>query len=147
MNQVMIRTMKPEDASNAASLDQEMFTQPWSEQGFLNALTGQNLFLAAEKNSCLIGYCGMYCAADEGEIVNVAVKKDVRQKGVGETMLRTLLQQAQNAGIHTVLLEVRVSNQAAIHLYEKLGFEICGLRKSFYEFPREDAYLMKLTYH
>lgn len=144
MSRVIIRAMEPKDAWEAARLDQEIFTQPWSKQGFLNALTGRNLFLAAEKDSGLAGYCGMYCAADEGEIVNVAVKKDARQEGIGEAMLRTLLQQAENAGIRTVLLEVRVSNQAAIRLYEKLGFEICGLRKNFYELPREDGYLMKL---
>lgn len=146
MRQAVVRPMKPEDAYEAACLDQEIFTQPWSQQGFLNALTGRNLFLAAEKDSCIVGYCGMYCAADEGEIVNVAVKKEARREGIGEKMLLLLLEQAKTAGIHTVLLEVRVSNQAAIHLYEKLGFEICGLRKAFYEFPREDGYLMKLVF-
>lgn len=141
---VGIRSMHSEDTLAVSLLEQEIFTQPWSRQGFLNALTEENLFLVVEQEGKIVGYCGMYCGADEGEIVNVSVKREARGCGIGYRMLKKLLAKAKEAGIRQVVLEVRVSNRAAIGLYEKLGFSIVGLRKGFYEQPREDAYVMML---
>ncbi len=140
----LIRPMEPMDTEAVSRLEQQIFTQPWSRQGFLYALEGENLFFVVQKDAALVAYCGMYCAADEGEIVNVAVKEDCRQEGIGRAMLTELLSAAKAAGLGTVVLEVRVSNQAAIHLYETLGFTVCGRRKGFYEQPREDGYVMQL---
>lgn len=139
-----IRKMCKEDTLAVSLLEQEIFTQPWSRQGFLNALTEENLFLVVERDGQIVGYCGMYCGADEGEIVNVSVKQSARRSGIGYEMLNVLLKDAKEAGIRQVVLEVRVSNQPAIRLYEKLGFAVFGLRKGFYEQPREDAYVMML---
>lgn len=139
-----IRPMEPADTEAVSLLERQIFTQPWSRQGFLYALEGENLFFVVQKESKIVAYCGMYCAADEGEIVNVAVKEDCRQEGIGRKMLSELLAAAKDAGIQTIVLEVRTSNQAAIHLYETLGFTICGRRKDFYEQPREDGYVMLL---
>lgn len=146
MKKITIRRFQPADASAAAGLEQKIFTRPWSRQGFLEAIAGKNnIFLAAEENSVLLGYCGMYCAADEGEITNVAVDAGVRRRRIGRKLLERLLEEAKAAGIRTVILEVRVSNEAAIRLYEGLGFSVCGIRKGFYEAPREDGYVMQLN--
>lgn len=143
---ITIRRMNSEDAVAAAELERKIFTRPWSCQGFLDAIAGtQNIFLAAEEDSEILGYCGMYCAADEGEITNVAVAEKVRRQQVGKRLLERLLAEAGEAGIRTVILEVRVSNEAAIRLYEGLGFSVCGIRKGFYEAPREDGYVMQLS--
>lgn len=146
MKNITIRKLKPEDAFAAAELERKIFTRPWSCQGFLDAISGErNIFLVAEEGSEILGYCGMYCAADEGEITNVAVDASVRRQQVGKKLMERLLEEAKTAGIRTVLLEVRISNEAAIRLYEGFGFSVCGIRKGFYEAPREDGYVMQLS--
>lgn len=141
-----IRRMEPKDAEEVGSLEAAIFSQPWSCQGFLDALSNDNvLFLVAESKQELIGYCGMYYSLDEGEITNVAVAEAWRKCGVGSRLLKQLLLEARQTGIRTVVLEVRVSNENAIHLYESLGFTIEGIRKGFYEKPKEDAHVMSLS--
>lgn len=84
----------------------------------------------------------MYLAMDEGEITNVAVAQVERCHGVGGMLLTELLKIAENKGVARIVLEVRASNDSAIRLYERNGFVQCGMRKGFYEFPKEDAYVM-----
>ena len=143
---LQIRKMERADAAEVSRLEAEIFTKPWSQQGFLDALSGENvIFLVAESLGKIVGYCGMYCAADEGEITNVAVAPEARNRGVGKLLMAQFLEEAKKAGARQVILEVRVSNEAALHLYEKFGFSVCGIRKDFYEEPVEDAYVMTLS--
>lgn len=144
--EVLIRTMLPEDAEEVSRLEQQIFSQPWSAQGFKDALSSDKvIFLVAEQGDKTVGYCGMYCAADEGEITNVAVAREARNRGIGGRLVKQLLDRAREAGIRNVILEVRLSNDSAIHLYKNLGFVISGIRKDFYEMPREDGYVMALS--
>ena len=146
MGRLNIRKMESSDAEEVSSIEQQIFSQPWSRQGFLDALAMENaIFLVAETDGKLAGYCGMYCAADEGEITNVAVSAEFRGKGIGKKLMEQFLKEAKNAGVRTVILEVRVSNEAAIQLYKSFGFTIQGIRKGFYESPREDGYVMTLN--
>lgn len=140
---MIVRTMTKEDCARAAALEKRIFSQPWSEQGFRDAIDiEQNIFLVAEEADEVCGYIGMYQALDEGEITNVAVAPEQRNAGVGWMLMQAALEQARQQGIVQVVLEVRVSNAPAIHLYEKCGFVNCGVRKGFYDFPKEDAYIM-----
>ena len=135
--------MTQEDCKTAAKLEKEIFSQPWSEQGFLDALARkENIFLVAEEANVLCGYLGMYQSLDEGEITNVAVKAEKRNAGIGFLLMQAAIDAAKQQQINQIVLEVRVSNASAIHLYEKCGFVNCGIRKGFYEFPKEDAYIM-----
>lgn len=142
---VQIRRMEAADAEAVSCIEQQIFSQPWSRQGFLDALAGENaIFLVAEADRKIIGYCGMYCAADEGEITNVAVGAAYRKSGIGTKLMESLLTVAKGAGVKTVILEVRASNEEAIRLYKKFGFDLQGVRKGFYEKPKEDACVMIL---
>lgn len=139
----MIRAMRKKDVDAAAKLEARIFSQPWSRQGFLDSLCLENtVFLVAEEEGELSGYIGMYTAVDEGEIVNVAVAPEKRGRGIGMMLMQKMKRAAQEGNIKRIVLEVRVSNQAAIRLYEKNGFISCGVRKNFYELPREDACIM-----
>lgn len=141
----MIRRMEHTDAEAVSIMEGEIFSQPWSCQGFLDAIDKDNvIFLVAEIEGRLVGYCGLYCALDEGEITNVAVGKEFRNCGIGKQLMQRLLLEAKKADITNIILEVRRSNEGAIHLYESLGFTIQGIRKGFYEFPKEDGYVMTL---
>ncbi|MCD8364665.1 MAG: ribosomal protein S18-alanine N-acetyltransferase [Clostridiales bacterium] len=146
-----------------AALERAAFSEPWSEQGFASALSqGQNIFLVAadsreltcgdcaaeEKNPAnhpgysVIGYCGLYVFADEGEVTNVAVAEVYRCQGVGAALIEAVKAAAWRKGVRRFFLEVRETNTPAQKLYLKSGFEYCGKRKRFYRKPTEDALLM-----
>jgi len=146
MKEILVRRMKNADIQQVSCLEQQIFSQPWTDRGFQDALASDNvIFIVGELESKIVGYCGMYCALDEGEITNVAVAKEYRCCGIGRKLMEQLIQEAMKAKISNLILEVRVSNASAIHLYEKLGFVIQGVRKGFYEKPKEDGYVMTLS--
>ena len=141
----VVRRMREADLDAVAAIEAECFSDPWSRQGFADALAFEgNIFLLAEDQDGggIIGYCGLYQAADEGEITNVAVTAARRRNGAASALLKALLEEAVRSRITQVFLEVRVSNAAAIALYRGYGFEVCGTRRNFYSDPDEDAYVM-----
>lgn len=140
-----IRRMELQDIPAVAQIEKQLFSQPWSKQAFQESLREDTLFLTAWFGAELAGYCGMYCSSGEGEITNVAVAPMFQNQGIGRRMLESLLAQARQRGISRVLLEVRISNANAIHLYQELGFQNCGIRKGLYEFPKEDGMVMAVT--
>lgn len=138
-----IRKMTAEDVEAVAGLEARIFSMPWSVQGFADTLCREDvLFLVAREAEELLGYVGVYCAADEGEITNVAVAQAARRQGVGGALLDALIEALAARAIFRIVLEVRVSNEPAIGLYGQRGFQIVGTRKNFYEKPTEDAYVM-----
>ena len=129
-----------------AALEQICFGKDaWSRDMLLSSLRQPFAHVWAVKNiqmSKIIAYAILYLAGDEGDIANLAVLPAYRKRGVGGTLLDTMLQQAWKEQIHTVFLEVRVSNAPAIRLYASRNFQIIGKRKNYYQNPREDALLM-----
>ena len=139
-----IRRMQPGDIPAVAALEKEVFSMPWSEKGFEDALAQPgNIFLVSEMSTGqIIAYCGLYVAAAEGEITNVATAEHMRGQGVGFALVSEICREAFENGISNIFLEVRKSNNIAHRLYEKSGFVDCGIRKNFYEKPQEDAIVM-----
>lgn len=138
-----VRAMRSGDVPAVAELEAQIFSQPWSAQGFLDALAlSDTVFLVVEEENRILGYIGMYLAVDEGEITNVAVDPNARRRGVGQELLLQIKREAKQRAVGRLVLEVRVSNEGAIALYEKNGFSVAGVRKGFYECPKEDAYIM-----
>ncbi|MBO5258819.1 MAG: ribosomal protein S18-alanine N-acetyltransferase [Agathobacter sp.] len=140
---MLIRKMEARDVSGVARIEQENFSMPWSEKAFMDSLSQEEaLFLVAEEEDRVLGYIGICLSFEEGEITNVSVDSSSRNKGVGSELVEQLKKEAQARGTEKIFLEVRVSNEPAIRLYEKQGFEQVGCRKNFYEKPREDAWVM-----
>lgn len=143
LEQIHIRPMKKEDVEIISHLEEETFSMPWSRDAFLEMITKENAeYYVAEKNAQVIGGCGVLMAAGEGNITNVVIDKKERNKGIGTKMLQYLIEDGYKKGLQAFTLEVRVSNAAAIHVYEKLGFLSEGIRPNFYEKPAEDAMIM-----
>lgn len=142
--QFYFREMSEQDIPAVAVIERTVFSRPWTEWAFEQAMQQETLFVVVLKKNTIIGYCGMYCSFEEGEITNVAVIPEEQRQGAGRRMMEYLLGQAQERGITRIILEVRVSNEKAIHLYKSLGFCNCGIRKNFYEMPREDGMVMVL---
>lgn len=143
-SEIVIAKMQDKDIPEVANIEARVFSMPWSEQGFADALKQDTIFVTAKQEEQVVGYCGMYCSFEEGEITNVAVLPEAQNLGIGKKIISGLLRAAQEKNISRIVLEVRVSNLSAIRLYEGFGFQKAGIRKGFYEKPREDAAIMIL---
>ncbi|MCI5958670.1 MAG: ribosomal protein S18-alanine N-acetyltransferase [Lachnospiraceae bacterium] len=142
-NEIMIRKMTMDDLDTVVEIEKECFSVPWSKQGFMDALQKTDAYyIVAVTDDRVVGYCGAYGVCDEADINQVAVTGNYRRSGIGERMVRQLLDGLKERGYLYTTLEVRKSNTAAIALYEKLGFVSEGIRKNFYEKPTEDAVIM-----
>lgn len=117
------------------------------EQGSTERRAGKppGCFLVAEEKGEVLGYIGMHVVFGEGYMDNLAVFPHARRKGVGKKLVETLIAWLKQHDGLFLTLEVRLSNQAAISLYQSLGFEEAGRRPRFYQEPVEDALLMTLT--
>ncbi len=140
---ITYRRMTPEDVPFISKLEEETFSMPWSANDFMEMISKDDArYYVAEKDGRLLGGCGVLFAVDEGNITNVVIAPDARNQGIGTGMLRHLMKESEQEGIRAFTLEVRVSNAAAIHVYEKLGFVSEGIRPGFYEKPDEDAMIL-----
>jgi ribosomal-protein-alanine N-acetyltransferase len=140
---MIIREMLVDDLDAVMQIEEALFSVPWTREGFFTMLTMEhNLFLVVEEKGQILGYCGMQWVLDEGDILNVAVCKERQREGIGRFLVDSVKRIAQDLGVETLHLEVRESNHTARRLYERLGFQIDGLRKKYYTDPIEDAVLM-----
>ena len=134
------RRLTAGEAAAMQALEAACFSLPWSEEQ-CRAAFSQQAFVAygLEEAGVLQGYISLYQAADELEVLNLAVLPVARRQGLGERLLRTALQEAEKTGINRALLEVRTGNVPAIALYEKCGFVRVGKRPRYYADTGEDA--------
>ena len=146
MDQFTIRPARPEDAEAIAALERECFSLPLSQEQVLAQLSDEKVFLlaAADPEGNLTGYAGCYAVLDEGYIMNVAVRAALRRRHIADRLLEGLEKHAAGKGLAFLTLEVRESNTAAVALYEKHGYKTRGIRKNYYERPRENALIMTL---
>lgn len=143
---IRIREMQFDDLDEVMQIEEASFSVPWTANGFFTFLIREDaLFLSAVEEEEIVGYIGLIMAGPEADITNVAVKESCRRKGVGKLLVGEMLRLAKDRGVEDIFLEVRVSNDPAIRLYRSFGFEPVGLRKDYYEQPREDASVMKYS--
>ncbi len=141
MSDIIIRKAAAEDVPAIAEIEKASIPQPWSEAAFADALTQENaVTLVAEADGEIAGFITGVFLFDNADIYSVATAEKYRKKGIGRKLLQAFFDTLPNE-VETVGLEVRESNLAAISLYEKSGFERVGMRKNFYEQPRENAVL------
>lgn len=141
--EIEIRELHREDIEELADIESEAFSMPWSKQDFEALLSHSYCFyLVALADGHIAGCCGYTDSFHEATIDNVVVAKAFQNQGIGQAMLGELIRRAEASGVVAFTLEVRVSNQKAIHIYEKAGFASEGIRPGFYEKPREDAMIM-----
>ena len=145
LSRINIRSYANGDETKIAALEKECFSSPWSEKAITDAKANGTFFLIAEKGFDFAGYISLNTAADEGYINNIAVVPEYRRQGVAESLLYHLGKTAEKKQLAFLSLEVRESNLAAIKLYEKCGYKNMGVRKNFYENPKENAIIMTKT--
>ena len=140
---MILREMLIDDLEQVMEIERELFHVPWTREGFFTFLTREDaMFLVVEEKEQILGYCGLLMVLDEGDITNVAVRRDRQKEGIGNFLMESLIRLAAERGGTTIHLEVRVGNDRAIRLYERNGFTRDGIRKGYYSDPIEDALLM-----
>lgn len=144
-DQVIITPMTESHIKEIAQIENECFSTPWSEKSLSEEIDNQNAhFVSAVYKNKVVGYMGVHSVAGECYVDNIAVTKDMREKGIATKLVDRAFREAILRGDEFISLEVRKSNVKAISLYSKFGFEIRGERKDFYTSPKEDAHIMTL---
>lgn len=139
----VIRPLEKADAAFLAELDRETFSLPWSVTEFEKLATREYCtYFVAEADGKIVGCAGYVLLCGEADIDKVVVEESFRGQGIASDLLRTLLEFGERHGAEAFTLEVRVSNEPAIRLYEKYGFVTEGIRPGYYEKPTEDARIM-----
>ncbi len=139
---ISITKMSREHLPEVAAIEEMSFSVPWSAESLELMLTDRASALVALDGERVIGYVGMMCVLDEGQIINVAVHPDARRRGVGRALMQAAETYAKERGIVFLSLEVRESNIAARSMYSSLGWAEQGIRKGFYSHPVENACVM-----
>lgn len=143
-NMIQIVPLTLELVPQVACIEAMSFSEPWSEQAYRQVCQKEEyVYMAAvDQNGTAVGMCGMLIGPFEAEVMNVAVHPDYRGQGIAGKMMKVLLQAGKERGVTEFTLEVRVTNEAAIHVYEANGFVSEGIRPNFYTKPKEDALIM-----
>ena len=141
---IEIVNMTAEHVTQIAHLETVCFNDPWSERSIASELDNKlSLWLVALDVDTVAGYIGSQTVLGETDMMNVAVSPDYRRQGIGEQLITALIEALKSQGSHSLMLEVRASNEPAKSLYEKLGFAAVGLRKNYYRNPKEDALILR----
>lgn len=145
--EINLDVMKEDDLNQILKIEREAFSNPWNVKFFKEELRHNAfaIYLTAKDEGEIIGYVGCWFKnnANAVHIVNLAVKKDFRRERIGTYLIKEIIDMASNLQMDVVSLEVRVTNEAAIKLYQNLGFEKAGLTPHYYLDNNEDALLMK----
>jgi len=144
---VVLGPLTRTDAARCAELESQLFDgdDPWPARAFLAELEAKhNHYVAARADDKLVGYGGIARLGRkkpyEYEIHTIGVDAAYQGQGIGRQLLTALLEYA-NGG--TIFLEVRTDNDAAISLYESVGFVRVGMRRRYYRASGADAYTMR----
>ena len=138
-----IRRLDLSDLDAIDAIEQRAYPTPWSRAMFASELAKPtSICLGAFEGDELVGYIVNSRYVDAWHVMNVAVDPDRRRRGIATQLLEHLFELTLGDERRGYTLEVRISNDAAIRLYERLGFEPRGLRRGYYTDNREDALIM-----
>lgn len=141
---IEIRNMESRDVSQIAKLEELCFNDPWSENSIASELDNKlSLWLVAVEDDNVVGYVGSQTVLGETDMMNIATHPDYRKQGIATRLILGLVDAQEKRGSHSLMLEVRASNETAISLYRKLGFSEVGRRKNYYRNPKEDALILR----
>jgi ribosomal-protein-alanine acetyltransferase len=141
--QVLVRSLTAADIDAVLAVQaRSLEASQWSRDGYARAAAGEFGAWAAAVENGVVGFLVLRTAADEAEILNLAVQPESRRQGVAGALLAAALQAARQAGAIRAFLEVRESNAGAIAFYQCHGFRLDGRRRRYYHSPQEDALVL-----
>ncbi len=140
-----IRRLTPDDIPQVYAIERESYPEPWPEQSFEDELDNEfSYFYVADQDGLLIGFYDLWLYANVAHLLNIAIRRNYRKKGMGSALLEHCIKEAMKNDADIVFLEVRVSNEIAISLYEKYGFSRAALKPGYY-CDGENAIVMTLN--
>ncbi len=143
-----MRRARMEDLEAAHKMGIECFpAESWTLEGLAAELEREfaQFDVAELEGGGIIGYIIAWCVTDEVHLLQVATTPEWRRRGVANCLLDKVIESSKASGARVVFLEVRASNEAAQALYRARGFSMLGVRRGYYEQPREDAVVMAST--
>jgi ribosomal-protein-alanine N-acetyltransferase len=144
-NKVEIRRLELRDLNAIERIERESYRTPWSRSMFAGELAKpSSLSIGAfePETGALLGYLIISRYVDAWHVMNVAVAPDFRRRRIAASLLERLFELTSGEDRRGYTLEVRVSNDVAIRLYEQAGFRARGIRRGYYTDNREDALIM-----
>ncbi len=144
MSTLVIRELREEDLEAVLAIEIASAPYPWTAGIFADELVqgGTRRYVVALDDLRVVGFCGLLLSLDEGHITNIAVDPTLRRRGYAHAMMLVTIRTAIAKSLRALTLEVRVSNKAAIALYQRFGFAPGGVRPRYYPDNGEDALIM-----
>lgn len=139
----LIRKMTEQDLDEVIMIEKEAFSLPWSRDSYLGELRNSFAnYIVCDCAGDIAGYAGIWVVFEEAHITNVAVRKIFRSQGIGLALMAEAEKIARTKKANRILLEVRPSNEVALHMYENLSYMQTAVRKAYYSDNGEDAIIM-----
>ena len=150
MNKITIQleSLKPEHLEQVVNLDQTCLGGLWNHSGYQREIDSPNstaLVLNLVPDNKIIGLGCFWAILEEAHLTVIAIEPHYQGQGLGQLFLCQLLQEARQQKLERATLEVKISNQIALNLYQKFGFKIAGTRKGYYQKTQEDALILWLS--
>ena len=145
LSEIFITKMTKDDIDEVSAIEAEAYGKHhWSKSSFYDEMSNNlaKYYVAKNSDGELVGYAGTWHIIDEGHITTIAVKNEFLRNHIGEALIHQIIEDCYKDGVKYLTLEVRVSNEPAIKLYEKYGFQSLGTRKGYYQDNNEDALIM-----
>lgn len=143
VNSITLQTIDHPLLPKVLKLDQICFNGLWTIEGYQREVDSPNSeLIALLSGDHLIGYGCFWAIVDEAHITILAIHPDDQHQGFGQLILLALLERARQRQMKHATLEVRISNEAAISLYEKFQFKVAGQRKNYYTDTGENALIL-----
>ena len=141
---LQIREFDAEDLDAVATIERHCFGHAWSPEQYQNGILEATACrgLVAVVDDHLVGFASITCLVGQAYIPTLGVLEPYRRMGIGRRLLDGLLRVARELRAREIVLEVRVSNDAAQRLYRERGFEVLGVRPNYYHDPPEDGLVM-----
>lgn len=140
--------MSTTDLDEIVAVETRIYPFPWTRGNFHDALrAGYSSWVLRDGQGELIAYAVMMLALDEAHLLNLSVDESRQREGIGWRTLEWMAEVGRGHGARTMLLEVRPSNEPALRMYQRYGFERIGTRRGYYPAPagREDAIVMRIA--
>jgi ribosomal-protein-alanine N-acetyltransferase len=142
---IELRPLTLADLGDIERIERRSYPTPWSRSMFAGELSKPSSYCMGAvdgERDRLVGYLIVSRYVDAWHVMNIAVDPPHRGRGVARRLLDGLFAATAGDALRGYTLEVRVSNEGAIKLYERLGFKTTGVRRGYYTDNREDAYVM-----
>ena len=145
MTIVIERLATAADLDGVIELEQLCFNNPTTREWYERELERPEvcfIYLLRTADVPVAAFCAFWLVADQAHINNLAVRPEMRKRGLGSRLIHAMVEEAGKLGAASLTLEVRESNTAARRLYEHAGFTVQSVRKSYYTNPVEDALVL-----